>query len=348
MLDTSASSRIARRERLRAMARAFQPRPASHLLPQQKALSEETIGELAAFVRAKYIHPPSYWETPDGRVDLRFHAGGRLADLRATYIPWLDSIRPLKGLRILEIGCGTGSSTVAMAEQGAEVTGVDLEEAPLTIARKLCELRGVRAQFLRANAAEAHETLDIGSYDLIIFFAVLEHMTALECLSSLNAYWRKMKLGALLGVFDSPNRLWFYDSHTAFLPFFHWLPGEIAIRYCAASSRPGIAALHEDTSAANILTLQRWGRAISFHEFELAIGPAAELPIVSSLGRWRRRRDLAQALKWIVRDYPYHRLLRWAAPGVPAPWFEPFIDLVIRRVDTKSPPLAAIAEARSP
>lgn len=47
------------------------------------------------------------------------------------------------------------------------------------------------------------------------------------------------------------------------------------------------------------------GRGISFHEFELAIGPVAELSIVSSLGKWRRRHDVAQASKWIDRDYGY-------------------------------------------
>ena len=252
----------------------------------------------------------------------------------------LISIQPLRGLRILEIGCGTGSSTVALAEQGAEVTGIEMEEAALTIARKFCEVHRVQAQFLCANATDAHEALDIGSYDLIIFFAVLEHMTPIECLSSLNIYWRKMKPGALLGVIETPNRLWFYDSHTAYLPFFHWLPGEIAIRYCAACPRPGIAGLHEDTSAAGILRLQRWGRGISFHEFELAIGPVRELPIVSSFGQWRRRHDFAQMLKWIVRDYSYHRILRQAARDVATPWLEPYIDMVIRRVDTKSTPKA--------
>jgi S-adenosylmethionine-dependent methyltransferase len=156
-------------------------------------------------------------------------------------------------------------------------------------------------------------------------------MTPDECLSSLSAYWRKMRPGTLLGVIDTPNRLWLYDDHTSGLPFFHWLPGEIAIRYSAASQRQGIAALHEDTSAAGILRLQRWGRGISFHEFELAIGPVAGLSIVSSLGQWRRRRDVVQMLKWIVRDRPYHRLLHRMARDVAVPWFEPFIDIFIRR-----------------
>jgi 2-polyprenyl-3-methyl-5-hydroxy-6-metoxy-1,4-benzoquinol methylase len=338
MPDDLDSSRIARRERVVKLARALNPKPASHLLSRQRALSKETIKEFESFVRANYtLHPPSYWETPEGRHDLSGLASGRLARQREIYIPWLDSIHPLKGLRVLEIGCGTGSSTVALAEQGAEVTGIEMEEAALAVARKQCDLYGVQAHLIHGNAADAHETLDIGSYDLIIFFAVLEHMMHIECLSCLNAYWRKMKPGTLLGIIDTPNRLWLYDDHTSQLPFFHWLPGEIAIRYCANSSRRGVAELHEDTTAAGMVRLQRWGRGISFHEFELALSnPVGELPIVSSLGHWRRRRDLAQVLKWIVRDRPYHRVLRRMARDVPAPWLEPFIDIMIRRVDAKT------------
>ena len=68
-------------------------------------------------------------------------------------------------MHILEIGSGTGSAAVAMAEQGAEVTGIEVEEAALTVARQLCKLHGVQVQFLCANATDAHEALDIGSYD---------------------------------------------------------------------------------------------------------------------------------------------------------------------------------------
>ena len=81
---------IARYELIRKIAKAFSPKPAFHLLARQRALSEETIKELAAFVRANYIHPPSYWETPDGRRDLHDLADGRLEDHRQTYTPWLD------------------------------------------------------------------------------------------------------------------------------------------------------------------------------------------------------------------------------------------------------------------
>ena len=124
-----------------------------------------------------------------------------------------------------EIGCGTGSSTVAMVEQGAHVTGVEMAPAALVVARRQCELYDCTdVAFVEANATDAVELVDVGSYDVVLFFAVLEHMTSRELLTALPAYWERMRPGAILGVIEAPNRLWLWDQHTAELPFFHWLP----------------------------------------------------------------------------------------------------------------------------
>jgi 2-polyprenyl-3-methyl-5-hydroxy-6-metoxy-1,4-benzoquinol methylase len=317
---------------LRAVAKAFRPKLPRHIIERQANLSDAARAELASFVRRNYIHPEAYWQTPNGFADLDAHSGGRLIELRETYIPWLDSVRSLAGLRILEIGTGTGGSAVALAEQGAAVTGIEMEEAALAVASKLSEVCEIELRLIHANATDAHNMVDVGSYDLVIFFAVLEHMTPIECLESLRAFWSKMKVGAHLALVATPNRLWWYDSHTASLPFFHWLPGEIAIRYCIASPHKGIAELYKDTSADGILRLQRWGRGISFHEIDLAIGSVRELPIVSSFDHWLRRRDFAQMLKFVLRDRPYRQFLRRAARDIPAPWMEPSIELIIRRI----------------
>src|SRR5947209_16094325 len=43
-------------------------------------------------------------------------AASRLRRDRFAVIPWLDRTRPLRSSRILEVGCGRGASTVALAE----------------------------------------------------------------------------------------------------------------------------------------------------------------------------------------------------------------------------------------
>src|SRR4030042_2988908 len=58
----------------------------------------------------------SYLNTDEGKKDLQDHLFLRLDKNRKTVIPWLDNTKSLKGASILEIGCGTGASTVALSE----------------------------------------------------------------------------------------------------------------------------------------------------------------------------------------------------------------------------------------
>jgi len=69
------------------------------------------------------------------------------------------------------------------------------------------------------------------NFNFIIFYASLEHMTSL-----VNA-WSLLSNNGVLCVIEAPNRLWYFDSHTSGLPFYYWLPDEIAIKYSRFSSR---------------------------------------------------------------------------------------------------------------
>ncbi len=55
-------------------------------------------------------------------------------------------------VRILDIGCGTGRHTVEMAKRGYLVTGVDLSESMLAMAREKAALAGVTPEFLQGDA----------------------------------------------------------------------------------------------------------------------------------------------------------------------------------------------------
>ncbi len=96
-----------------------------------------------------YPDPPDvYLSTEVGQSGLNDHLTGRLASFRSIVVPWLNATIPLKGKRVLEIGAGTLASTVALAEQGARVLGVDVSEGGLTVARERCRLYGLEASFL--------------------------------------------------------------------------------------------------------------------------------------------------------------------------------------------------------
>ncbi len=80
------------------------------------------------------------------------------------------------GLRVLDVGCGSGRFSVAVARAGAaEVVGLDFAESMLSLARRLAEREGVadRCRFLNADFmehrfAEAFDiTLAIGLFDYV-------------------------------------------------------------------------------------------------------------------------------------------------------------------------------------
>jgi 2-polyprenyl-3-methyl-5-hydroxy-6-metoxy-1,4-benzoquinol methylase len=72
----------------------------------------------------------------------------------------------IKGLRVLDFGCGLGDESIEMAQHGADVTGVDIVESYLTQARAKARDQGVKVQF--TNQAE-------GSFNVILSFDAFEH-----------------------------------------------------------------------------------------------------------------------------------------------------------------------------
>jgi len=165
------------------------------------------------------------------------HLDLRTTTFRRRVIPWMAAARSLSECRVLEIGCGTGASTVALAEQGCDLVGVDVNEGNILVAQERCRIYGLEAKFLCANATDLHEHYEPGAFDLIIFFATLEHLTYAERISAMRCTWEMLEPGSLWCVVDTPNRLWWFDWHTAHLPFFNWLPDDLALDYAPHSDR---------------------------------------------------------------------------------------------------------------
>ncbi len=212
-----------------------------------RTISGESANQIETSIRANYHkgwRSETNYSVEGYRADLADHLHNRLNDDRGRIIPWLDNAHPLRGSRILEIGCGTGSSTVALAEQGAIVTGIDIDEDALIVARDRCTAYGLKASFMPLNGRQLAGTFQARSFDLIIFFACLEHMTIKERLESLRQAWDLLPSNGLLAIIETPNRLWFYDEHTSHLPLFHWLPNELAFYYSKMSKRENFRELY--------------------------------------------------------------------------------------------------------
>jgi 2-polyprenyl-3-methyl-5-hydroxy-6-metoxy-1,4-benzoquinol methylase len=273
---------------------------------------------------------PGYVETEEGKKLLEELALGRLNRGRKTYVPWINAFLPLRGCRILEIGAGLGTSTVALAEQGAMVIAVDINERPISIAKDKCRIFGVSAEFVVTNAVE-YMTNSNESFDAVIFFASLEHMLPDERLEALARAWHIIRRQGYLIILEAPNRLWYFDSHTARLPFFNWLPANLALQYMQFSPRVDLVKILTPPSEANLLQLQRWGLGVSFHEFDLALGKDIRNLKHHSLGKFLRRRSPLRYLGWhATGDAKFARFLKRAAPDVPGGWFESYLNLAIQ------------------
>ncbi len=81
----------------------------------------------------------------------RFSRGGRLIDRREKGAV-LDALAPVEGREILEIACGTGRFTVALAERDAEIVGLDISAEMLARGREKARRAGRSVEFLRGDA----------------------------------------------------------------------------------------------------------------------------------------------------------------------------------------------------
>src|SRR5271169_4432755 len=101
-----------------------------------------------------YFTNGEYLASEAGQRDLAAHMELRLQSNRERVIPWLESFLSLEGAQILEVGCGTGASTLALVERGARVTAADILPASIQVAYDRCNAYGYNVEFLTANAAD--------------------------------------------------------------------------------------------------------------------------------------------------------------------------------------------------
>jgi len=312
----------------------FSSRVPGHLRASFRDVDERRTEAIERALRDHYFSkwPDGYLATDWGRRDLANHLFGRLEADRDVVIPWLDGVRPLRGSSVLEIGCGTGCSTVALAEQGAKVTALDVDEGSLVVAGERCRAYGLDISFVRANATNVDVLFSGRHFDFVIFYASLEHMTLEERLSAMSASWRMLAEGGLWCVIETPNRLWYYDAHTSLLPFHMWLPDDLAFAYSRCSPRANYKEIYREPTEEAKLHFLRRGRGVSFHEFELSMKPVSALKVRSSLtmatqgwGPWKR-------MRWRFSDEcRYISLLRRIAPEVHEGFLQSFLYLIIEK-----------------
>jgi 2-polyprenyl-6-hydroxyphenyl methylase/3-demethylubiquinone-9 3-methyltransferase len=117
---------------------------------------------------AKFDALASRWWDPEGD----FRPLHQINPLRLDYIRQRAN---LKGSKVLDVGCGGGILTEAMAGQGATVTGIDMAEKPLGVARLHQAESGTDVEYLQSTA-EALAGERAGQYDVVTCLEMLEHV----------------------------------------------------------------------------------------------------------------------------------------------------------------------------
>lgn len=126
--------------------------------------SNSSAAELAHFSRLA-----SRWWDPDGEFST-------LHDINPVRLAWIDGTAGLAGQRVLDVGCGGGLLAEAMAQRGAEVTGIDMSRESLAVARlHLLDGPTLKVDY-REMAAEDLASQCPGYFDLVTCMELLEHV----------------------------------------------------------------------------------------------------------------------------------------------------------------------------
>lgn len=173
---------------------------------------------------------------PRGYDLSRLRAGrGRLSALEEAELPEL--IGEVAGLRVIHLQCHFGADTLALAQRGAQVVGVDFSSPAVAAARDLAAELGLsgRARFVECNLYDAPEAVgEAGAFDL-----VYASWGTIGWLPDIRGWAR------VVAHFLKPGgRLYFLDAHPAALVF------DDAARDAAAGpeERPGWFAPYFETA----------------------------------------------------------------------------------------------------
>ena len=98
-----------------------------------------------------------------------------LHDINPLRVNWINERTPLAGQKVLDVGCGGGILSEAMAQRGAEVTGIDMGEAPLAVARLHQLESGVEVTYRQITAEALAEEMP-GQFDVVTCLEMLEHV----------------------------------------------------------------------------------------------------------------------------------------------------------------------------
>ena len=285
--------------------------------------------------------PDGFPNSQADEQELEDHLTRRPWESESVVLPWVAAKVDLKDAVVVEIGCGTGSSTASFARDAGFVHGYDIVERCVEAANARLEVLGIENATCRAAPPEALlaeiERRHADGVDVALLYAVLEHQTVEERLESLETVWRLLRPGGHLIVTDSPNRLCYKHYHTSEVPFFDMLPEPLVWREIERSDRERFKetmreALETSTDRARDV-LTRYGTGISHHEFEAALGPLEDLVVGDGFDP-----ELASHKPLVLEEELLLSYLVMSGSRVPLGFGRVSIDVILRKPDGSARP----------
>lgn len=125
-----------------------------------------------------------------------------LHDINPLRLDYINDYAQIAGKRIIDVGCGGGILAESMAQLGANVTGIDMGDAPLSIAKLHLLETGVEVDYRQIRAEDMAQQ-QAGTFDVVTCMEMLEHVPEPE--SIINACFELAKPGGWV-FFSTINR----------------------------------------------------------------------------------------------------------------------------------------------
>lgn len=153
----------------------------SKINPLKNDCTERTpIGNFSPTEIAKFDQLAESWWDPNGKYKTALEFNRARVEYFITQICLhygrdFNKVAPLKGLHILDVGCGGGLVCEPLAKAGATVVGIDVSEMSIEVAKRHALKSGLNIEY-RHEHAQHTSTSDTHRYDVVINAEVIEHV----------------------------------------------------------------------------------------------------------------------------------------------------------------------------
>jgi len=147
------------------------------------------------------------------------HWGERMG----TVLRMVDAVAP-RPSDVLDLACGIGAFTIAAAQRGHRVVGLDYSETALRAARKLAAEEGASCEFVHGDATKM--PFEDASFDVVIASDIIEHLFDPPLARMFSECHRVLRKGGAFVIHTTPTRYLYLMSLLRAAPLvpFAWLP----------------------------------------------------------------------------------------------------------------------------